>query len=108
MGTSLAPVIGYEKAAKLAKEAHTRGLTIRELATEQAFVDPETLDRVLDPRSMTEPQAAESGKPSRKRTGAARSTRASSGTSSRKSSGKAPKKSAAKSTGRRKSAKGGR
>lgn len=74
MGTSLAPVIGYEKAAKLAKEAHARGLTIRELATEQALVDQATLDRVLDPRSMTEPHAADSGRSSGKRAAKSKSS----------------------------------
>ena len=68
MGTSLAPVIGYENAAKLAKEAHARGLTIRELATEKGLVDAATLDAVLDPRSMTEPHAGtSSGKKSSKK-----------------------------------------
>ncbi|RPG19795.1 MAG: class II fumarate hydratase [Phycisphaera sp. TMED9] len=55
MGTSLAPVIGYEQAAKLAKEAHARGLTIREMAIELKILEAEALNEFLDPGSMTEP-----------------------------------------------------
>lgn len=55
MCTSLAPVIGYDAAAKLAKKAFATGKTIRELAREEKLLDDATLDRLLDPRSMTEP-----------------------------------------------------
>ncbi len=58
MVTSLNPHIGYEKAAALAKEAFKTGKTIRELCTEQAILDPETLNTALDPFRMTEPQAS--------------------------------------------------
>ncbi len=57
MCTSLNPHIGYEKAAKLAKEAFATGKTIRELCEEQNILPPETLKEALDPWSMTEPQA---------------------------------------------------
>ena len=57
MCTSLNPHIGYEKAAKLAKEAFASGKTIRELCVEQKILDEETLTEALDPWSMTEPQA---------------------------------------------------
>ena len=57
MVTSLNPYIGYEKAAKLAKEAFASGKTIRELCTEQGVLDEDTLTKALDPRSMTEPHA---------------------------------------------------
>jgi len=57
MCTSLNPHIGYEKAAKLAKEAFASGKTIRELCEEQQILDKETLTEALDPWSMTEPQA---------------------------------------------------
>ncbi len=57
MVTSLNPHIGYEKAAKLAKEAFKTGKTIRELCTEQQILDLETLNAALDPMSMTEPHA---------------------------------------------------
>jgi fumarate hydratase class II len=57
MCTSLNPHIGYEKAAKLAKEAFASGKTIRELCEEQNILPPDTLKEALDPWSMTEPQA---------------------------------------------------
>jgi fumarate hydratase, class II len=54
LATALAPVIGYDEAAKLAKEAFRTGRTIRELALERGM-DAAELDRLLDPASMTEP-----------------------------------------------------
>jgi fumarate hydratase, class II len=54
LATALAPVIGYDEAAKLAKEAFKNGRTIRELALERGM-KAEELDRLLDPASMTEP-----------------------------------------------------
>ncbi len=56
MVTSLNPLIGYEKAAALAKEAFKSGKTIRELCREQKVVSEEELTSALDPMSMTEPQ----------------------------------------------------
>ncbi len=55
MCTSLNPYIGYEKAAKLAKEAFQTGKTIRELCVEQEILPAETLKEALDPMRMTEP-----------------------------------------------------
>jgi fumarate hydratase class II len=54
LATALAPVIGYDAAAKLAKEAHRSGRTIRELALERG-IDAAELDELLDPAGMTEP-----------------------------------------------------
>jgi fumarate hydratase class II len=54
LATALAPVIGYDETAKLAKEAFKTGKTIRELALERGM-DPAELDRLLDPAAMTEP-----------------------------------------------------
>ncbi len=56
MVTSLNPLIGYEKAAKLAKEAFHSGKTIRELCLEQGVLPEKTLQEALDPMRMTEPQ----------------------------------------------------
>lgn len=56
MVTSLNPLIGYEKAASLAKEAFATGRTIRELCREQGVLPEATLNEALDPMSMTEPQ----------------------------------------------------
>jgi len=54
LATALAPVIGYDAAAKLAKDAFSSGRTIRELALERGM-DAAELDRLLDPAAMTEP-----------------------------------------------------
>jgi fumarate hydratase class II len=53
MATVLAPEIGYEKAAELAKEAYRSGRTIREIAREKSGLSEEALNRLLDPRSQT-------------------------------------------------------
>ncbi|MBO0682838.1 MAG: class II fumarate hydratase [Candidatus Dormibacteraeota bacterium] len=54
LATALAPVIGYDETAKLAKEALRSGRTIRELALEKGIAAGE-LDTILDPAKMTEP-----------------------------------------------------
>jgi fumarate hydratase class II len=54
LATALAPEIGYDAAAALAKDALKSGRTIRELATEHGIA-PDRLDELLDPASMTEP-----------------------------------------------------
>jgi len=53
MATALAPIIGYEQAAALAKEASASGRTIREVARERSGIQPAELERLLDPRSQT-------------------------------------------------------
>jgi fumarate hydratase class II len=55
MCTSLAPIIGYDNAAAIAKEAYASGRTVREVAREKGVLSDEELDRVLDPLSMTRP-----------------------------------------------------
>lgn len=55
MCTSLAPIIGYDSAAAIAKEAYASGSTVREVAREKGVLSDEELDRVLDPFSMTKP-----------------------------------------------------
>ncbi len=54
MVTALAPGIGYDKAAAIAKEAYQSGRTIREVAGEKQALPQEELDRALDPWKMTE------------------------------------------------------
>ena len=56
MCTSLNPLIGYEQAAKLAKEAFASGKTIRQLCREKGILPEDTLSAALDPWKMTEPQ----------------------------------------------------
>jgi fumarate hydratase, class II len=47
--TSLAPLVGYDKAAEIAKTAHATGRTVREVAQETSGLDAATLNRALDP-----------------------------------------------------------
>jgi fumarate hydratase class II len=51
--TALAPKIGYDKAAKIARAAHANGTTLREEATRLGFVSGEEFDRVVRPERMT-------------------------------------------------------
>jgi fumarate hydratase class II len=53
MCTALAPVIGYEKSAAIAKEAHATGKTIREVAMEEKVLSEAQLKELLDPLKMT-------------------------------------------------------
>jgi len=53
MCTVLAPVIGYEKAASIAKEAYRSGRTVREVARETSGIPEDRLNELLDPRSQT-------------------------------------------------------
>ena len=55
MCTSLAPVIGYDKAAKIAKIAYETGRTMREVALETSGLDKGKIAELLDARSQTEP-----------------------------------------------------
>jgi fumarate hydratase class II len=55
LGTALAPAIGYDAAAEIAKEAAKTGRTIREVARQKTQLSEEDLDRLLDPERMTEP-----------------------------------------------------
>jgi fumarate hydratase class II len=55
LATALAPVIGYDAAAGIAKLAAQTGRTIREVAREQTRLSEAELDELLDPLKMTEP-----------------------------------------------------
>lgn len=52
--TALNPVIGYEKGAATAKQAYKEGRPIREVARETTGLSDEELDRLLDPRALTQ------------------------------------------------------
>jgi len=54
MVTSLAPKIGYDQAASIAKEAFATGRTVRELAKERQVLPPDELEDALDAYGMTE------------------------------------------------------
>ena len=55
MCTALAPEIGYDAAATLAKEAYKSGKTVRQVAKEQKVLSEKRLTELLDPWRMTEP-----------------------------------------------------
>jgi fumarate hydratase, class II len=55
MVTALAPVIGYDAAAKIAKEAFDSGRTVREVARAHKLLPDDELEKILDPRRMTGP-----------------------------------------------------
>jgi fumarate hydratase class II len=55
MCTALAPEIGYDNAAKIAKIAYETGRTVREVALEISGLEKRKLDELLDARSQTEP-----------------------------------------------------
>jgi len=50
--TALAPEIGYDNAAKIAKHAHAEGLTLREAGLALGLVDEATFDRLVRPETM--------------------------------------------------------
>ena len=55
MCTTLAPIIGYDKAAAIAKEAYATGKTVRQVARAHKVLSDEELDKILDPMAMTKP-----------------------------------------------------
>jgi fumarate hydratase, class II len=55
MATALNPLIGYDRAAEIAKRAAKERRPVRELAREMTDLSPEAIDRALDPRRQTEP-----------------------------------------------------
>jgi fumarate hydratase class II len=50
--TALAPEIGYDKAAEIAKHAHKKGQTLKEAGLELGYIDEATFDRVVKPEAM--------------------------------------------------------
>ena len=61
LGTALAPAIGYDAAAAIAKEAAATGSTIREMAKEKTELTDDELDTLLNPAGMTEPGVTMAG-----------------------------------------------
>ena len=53
--TALAPTIGYDAAAKIAKTAHKNGTTLREEALATGLVTAQDYDRIVRPELMTQP-----------------------------------------------------
>jgi fumarate hydratase class II len=59
--TALSPVIGYDKASKIAHYANDHDLTLKEAALRLGFVSEEEFDRVVDPHKMVHPYVAKPG-----------------------------------------------
>jgi fumarate hydratase, class II len=59
--TALSPVIGYDKASKIAHYANDNDLTLKAAALKLGFVDSAEFDRVVDPRKMVTPYVAGGG-----------------------------------------------
>ncbi|HKM72589.1 MAG TPA: class II fumarate hydratase [Stellaceae bacterium] len=57
--TALSPVIGYDKASKIAHYAMDHDLTLKDAALKLGFVTDELFDRVVDPAKMVKPYVAE-------------------------------------------------
>jgi fumarate hydratase class II len=57
LATALAPHIGYERAAEIAKRAADEGKTVYEIAFEESVMPEQRLRAVLDPRLQTEPDS---------------------------------------------------
>ncbi len=55
--TALNPILGYDRAAQIAKRAFAEGRTVREILVDEAILPKEEIDRALDVRAMTEPGA---------------------------------------------------
>ena len=55
MATALNPKIGYEEAARIAKEAFRSGRTVREVCESEGVLPPDELEETLDPRNMLRP-----------------------------------------------------
>src|SRR5216684_2090925 len=56
--TALAPVIGYDKASKIAHHAMANDLTLKAAALQLGFVTEAEFDRIVDPRKMVQPYVA--------------------------------------------------
>jgi fumarate hydratase class II len=54
--TALAPKIGYDKAAEIAKTAHKNGTTLKEEAVRLGYVTAEEFDKVVRPEDMLGPR----------------------------------------------------
>ena len=54
--TALTPIIGYDKAAKITKNAYKNETSIKEEAIKSGFIDEKTFDKIVDPKTMTSPK----------------------------------------------------
>lgn len=56
--TALTPVIGYDKASKIAHFAHENDLSLKEAALKLGFIDGKDFDKIVDPSKMINPYLA--------------------------------------------------
>ncbi len=56
--TALAPHIGYDKAAEIAKQAHAEGLTLRQASVKSGYISNEDFDKFVDPKLMLGPKGS--------------------------------------------------
>ena len=54
--TALAPKIGYDNAAKIAKEAHKNGTTLKEEVLKTNLISAKDYEKIMDPIKMTKPK----------------------------------------------------
>lgn len=57
--TALAPILGYDRAAEIAKKAHREGLTLKEAALSLGYLTAEEFERNVRPERMVSPQLGE-------------------------------------------------
>ncbi len=55
IATKLNPIIGYEKAAEIAKEAGSTGKTVKQIVIERGILPAEEAEKILDPKHLTSP-----------------------------------------------------
>ena len=54
--TALAPKIGYDNAAKIAKAAHNNGTTLKEEVMKTNLISEKEYEKIMDPIKMTKPE----------------------------------------------------
>jgi len=54
--TALAPKIGYDKAASIAKTAHKNGTTLKQEVIRAGLINEKTYDKIMNPLKMTKPK----------------------------------------------------
>ena len=54
--TALAPKIGYDKAAKIAKDAHKNGTTLKQEVIKSGIINEREYDKIMNPMLMTRPK----------------------------------------------------
>ena len=54
LATALAPLVGYDRAAEIARRAEAENKNIRQVAGEEKLLPEDVLDRLLDPKRQTE------------------------------------------------------